>query len=224
MIQARFRFRAVEGQEVRDRHSDVIRNLAFVTWLWEILPKDVQISLSGESASCSLNPYLKANIKGAISYAARYSQGMSDKAIFDDVLTLNLEENAIHYAQFSGCIFEDIVKAFVAYRATIILDLDLDIDDYEDIVELAQKTGKDIDGRDTVYRFNPINYFDDQLCHRAFGFGAEEVVTRLDGEIERAVIQEGGALIIATTDLVDRDNLYALHNHIASLLGIEATN
>lgn len=225
MIQARFRFRAHGGLEVEDRHADVIGSLRTIAWLWDRppapAPADVPLSSNGESASCSLNPYLKSDIKGAISYAARYSGGMPDKAMFDDVLTLQLEEDANHYSQFSGLIFGEVVKAFSAYRAAVLLDLDLDMEDFEKIVELAQSTGKDVDGRDSIYRFNPVSYFDDQLCRRAFGFGAEEVVARLSGQVERASIQDGGALVVTTTDLLDQENLRSLHDYIVDLLGVD---
>lgn len=222
MIQARFRNRSVGGKNVSDRHLSTVRSLSEITWLWETSPPEIRLVSNGISASYSLNPYMRRSIKGAINYSPRYENGHHDKAIFDDFLTLEIDEDQIHYSQFSGLVFEQIVSAFAAYRATIVLDINLDINDYEAIVEASQETGKDIDGRDTVYRFNPVNYFDNQLCLRAFQLSAEEVVSRLDGEIERASIYNDGALIIATTDLVDRENLRSVHNHIAGILGVNA--
>jgi len=218
MAEAMFRFRATKSQDIQERHFEVLDKLKRISWLWSSTPDRVELSRGEESGSCSLNPFLRMEIKGSISYGPRYSTGIPDRAMYDDFLTLDFDENRIHYSEFTGLIFERIVKAFDAYRATVILDIDATIDNHEKIVELTQSTGKDVDGRDTVYRLNPVNYFDDQLCHRAFGYSAVEVVARLGGEVERVSVQDGGALIIVTTDLVDQENLGALHNHIAGLL------
>ena len=218
MIEARFRYRANSSESAEERHELVVKKLSEIDWLWASNPVGVTLSSSGESASCSLSPFLKKGVRGGISYAARFIGGASDKAIFDDVLTLEIDESSIHYADFAGRIFERIVDAFNAYRASTILDLDLDLDDYEAIVEEAQESGKDVDGRDTVFRIHTVNFFDSELCSRAFGLEPEDVFSRLNGEIERVSVQGKGVLVIATTDLVDAENLIAINEHIMSLL------
>lgn len=218
MVKAEFRSRVIHSLDIQERQTEVLSRLKDISWLWSSTPEQAQFFSADEIQDCFLNPFLKKGIRGSVSYGPRYSTGVPDKAMYDDILTLSIDENRVHYAEFSGLVFEKVVSAFTAYRAAIIVDLNIYSNDHEDIVELAQTTGKDIDGRDTVYRFNPVNYFDDQLCHRAFGYGAEEVVARLNGEVERAAIVDFGALVIASTDLMDRDNLLALHNHIAGFL------
>ena len=196
-------------------------HLKSISWLWESNPDATLLSTSDESAACDLTSYANPGIKGAISYSARYTGRMTDKAIFDDVLTLEIDESATDYTQFSSIIFEKIASGFAAYRATIVVDLDLDLDDYEKIVEYAQETRKDIDGRDSIYRFNPVNFFDEEMCYRAFGFGATEVANRLANQVERVSVQSGGVLIIATSKVANSEKLNLIHNHIAGLLGVE---
>ncbi|WP_313623356.1 hypothetical protein [Achromobacter sp.] len=56
----------------------------------------------------------------------------------------------------------------------------------------------DIDGRDGVFRFNPANFFDNDLCVRAFGMSASEVVSRLAGHCELTKEVDGGAFLLTT--------------------------
>ena len=100
-------------------------------------------------------------------------------------------------------------------------DLDLDLDDYDEIVAMAQSQEIDADGRDSVFRINPVNFFDQQLCRRAFQLDAQQVVSRLQEHVEEASFFEDGAFIVVTSGLVDRPNLKALHDHVASLLDMK---
>jgi hypothetical protein len=82
-------------------------------------------------------------------------------------------------------------------------------------VELYRGRGPNRDGRDTVERIAPVSFFDDILCQRAFGIGAEEVVRRAAPECEHAEIMFGGAFLFVTTEIiVGRPALDALHETV----------
>ncbi len=51
-------------------------------------------------------------------------------------------------------------------------------------------------------RIAPVSFFDDILCRRAFGIGAEEVVRRAAPECEHAELLLGGAFLIVTSEIV----------------------
>jgi len=221
MIEARFRHRAA-SETIQEYHSNVLDCLQTISWLWQASQVDAELETDGQSGACDLTPHLREGILGAISYSARYPSGMLDEAMFDDVLTLQIDENAVDYGTFVNNVFEQTVRCFHAYRAAVVLDLDLDLDDYDEIVEQSQLSGKDIDGRDSVFRINPVNFFDPELCKRAFRRPAVEIANCLGGEVERVVAQHDGLLLIVTSDLVDRENLKALHDHVASLLDLES--
>src|SRR4029078_9596476 len=106
--------------------------------------------------------------------------------------------------------FAELVEIFRPYRAVIVTDVDLDLDDFEHISQEAQRTAKDIDGRDTVYRFHAVNYFDETLCRRAFGMSASTVVSKLENRIERAEEISVGALLVLAAVVVQREELIAL--------------
>lgn len=90
-----------------------------------------------------------------------------------------MNTDTVDYQTFCRSAFPALVKIFDAYGASVITDLDQDLEDFEDIVEEALRTGKDVDGRDTVFRIYPTNFFDDILCHRAFCMSSHEMVVRL---------------------------------------------
>jgi len=218
MMEARFRYRSTNEMSSEEKNVDVLNKLKDIAWLWNTYPSNISLSSSGESSTFSLNPHLNFGMSGQLSYSFRHGNEMLDKAMFDDILILKFDESEINYAQFSGEVFEKICSAFDSYRASIIVDLDLDMDDYEEIVEQSQETNKDTDGRDSVFRFQPINFFDKLLCQRSFGLSPEEIKDKLDGEVERVSLKNNGILIIATTELVDRENLLSLNDHLFSLL------
>jgi len=212
-IEARFRRRVAANESIAELNSELLNNLLEIRSLWAE-DKSVEDFYfdpgTNESAAADLSPCLASGIKGAISYASRLIAAVQDKAISDDSLILKFDSDEIDYQRFSSEIFPEIVKVFSPYRATIIIDLDQDLDDFEDIVEESQKTGKDVDGRDTVYRFNPVNYFDDLMCMRAFGVNSDEVIEKLSDSIEKAEKISAGVLLVVTSKLVKSDDLVAL--------------
>jgi hypothetical protein len=164
----------------------------------------------GESAALDLTSCLKPGIAGAVTFASRLSAAVVDKALADDVLVLRLDVASVDLRLFSLQNFAELVEIFRPYRAVIVTDVDLDLDDFEHISQEAQRTAKDIDGRDTVYRFHAVNYFDETLCRRAFGMSASTVVSKLENRIERAEEISVGALLVLASGLVQRDELIAL--------------
>lgn len=221
MIEARFRHRAKQDEIIKNRHAQVLNHLAEIAWLWKSDVADIALSTQGESAACDLTPFLRDGVTGALSYSARFKGRMQDTAMFDDILTLQLEETRLRYEEFCPRVFSQIVAAFNPYRAAIVQDLDLDLDDYEEIVELAQNQRIDADGRDSVFRINPVNFFDQQLCRRAFNLDVQHVIERLQGHVQNATLLDDGAFIVVTNELVDRPNLKALHDHVANLLDMK---
>jgi hypothetical protein len=224
MLEARFRHRAKDSEVILELHAKVVSCLESIHWLWDRIPIKTVLSSHGESAACDLTGYLKDGVRGAISYSARFAGKMQDKAMYDDVLTLQVDEGIVPYRDFVFKAFEQIVSCFNPYRASIVHDLDLDLEDYEQIINLAQTSGKDIDGRDSVYRINPVNFFDNELCKRSFGLSANDVFNRLKGHVEYVAVQNGGALVIVTGDVVDRKELPSVHAHIEELIGISTAS
>ena len=219
-IEARFRRRAKVGEIISELNGELLGQLSNIKGLW-LEEGSVEEAFfdagAGESAALDLSPCLAAGHKGAISYASRLPAAIKDRAISDDSIVLKFDTDEIDFDWLSNGVFPEIVKVFLPYRAAIVTDLDQDSDDFEDIVQESQRSGSDTDGRDSVFRIHPANYFDDSMCMRAFGISANEMVTKLESSVERAEnIAAGALLIISSYPLVGEQ--------LSSIDGLVRTN
>lgn len=151
----------------------------------------------GESASTNLSPCLIPGMSGGVIFASRIPAVVSDRATSDDSLGLKIDLEKIDFLRFSSVVFPEIVRAFGCYRSAVITDVNLYLDDYEEIVEKSRSTALDVDGRDGVFRFNPVNYLDDTLCVRAFALSAAEVAARLRGHCKMVKELDEGVFFLA---------------------------
>ena len=53
-----------------------------------------------------------------------------------------------------------------------------------------------------MFRICSVNYFDDEMCKRAFGIASSEVVDKLKASIGRAERVAGGALLLVSSEPV----------------------
>lgn len=196
-IEVRFRRRAMVGESLSLLNYKLLDRLSTISKLWAA---DVAYAHydagSGESAAADLSPCLVNGIKATVSYASRLPAAVADKAISDDVMALRFDREQVDFEEFCREVFPAIVTAFEPYRASVVIDLDQDLDDYEDIVREAQRTGRDIDGRDTVFRLHLVNYFDRIMCERAFGGSPEKIADELCGLVPLVRIFQDGVLIV----------------------------
>jgi hypothetical protein len=212
-IEARFRRRAVVGEIISELNDELLSQLSKINGLW-LESKSVEDAYfdagAGESAASDLSSCLTDGIKGAISYASRLPAAIVDKAISDDSIVLKFDNNEVDLEWFCNHVFPEVIKVFLPYRAAIVTDLDQDLDDFENIVQESQRTGSDIDGRDSVFRIQPVNYFDDLMCKRAFGLSANEVVEKLKKSAERAESFEAGALLMISSNPLVGEQLFSM--------------
>jgi hypothetical protein len=144
-VEARFRRRVPAEEDIFTLNQDLLNQLSKIDGLWAE-SKPISDAFfdpgSGESASTNLSPCLGSKITGGILYASRYDSFI-DRAISDDSIILEFDSDMVNFKYFSNTIFPLLVKAFSPYRATIITDIDQDLDDFEKIVQEAQDSGLD---------------------------------------------------------------------------------
>jgi hypothetical protein len=216
-IEARFRRRTKAGEQIQELHHRLLKRLAEVNGFWAQGKSTADADFDqgvGESASVDLSPCLLKGMKGAISYASRLPASVVDKATSDDVMTLWLDAEEMDVSEFCRAVFPALIEVFEPYRAAVVTDIDVDLDDFEDICKSSQDTGRDVDGRDGVYRFWPANYFDHDLCLRAFGIDERELVKRVTEACEVAKLFENGAFILITDEILIGDELNALNEQV----------
>jgi hypothetical protein len=176
---------------------------------------------TGESATLDLRNSLTTGLKGQqILYAPRLAVYLDmDIAQSDDFLLFRLDTEKVNYQEFYSRTLPQLIDIFGPYRAMVETDKGVRRADWKVICDRSRETGRDIDGRDSVFRIWPVNFFDDLLCRRNFGIGAEEVVRRASPECERAEVLNGGAFLLVTSDLVVGAALNDLNARVMSRLG-----
>lgn len=181
---------------------------------------DTPFDFTGESASLDLRTALVSGLAGQITYRPRFAGYLSrDIAQSDDFIWLRLDTEMADYVRFCSVTLPRLIEVFGSYRAAAETDNDVLLDDFDITRVQSQKSGLNINGRDSVYRIWPVCFFDDLLCRRAFGIGAAEVAARAAPECERAEILCGGAFLLVTSEVVVGPDLEALNARVMARLG-----
>ena len=184
-VELRLRRRANVGEQASTLHRRLIAAISEIEGLWADDGVSGAAHFSpglGESAATDLSPCLRSGLKGAISFASRAPAAIVDRATSDDVLTLFCNTELVEFNWLAHNAYRRLKNAFQPKRRADVCDAGLDLDDFELICAEAQESGRDVDGRDTVFRIHPISFFDAMLCQRAFGRTPRELVKLLSRE------------------------------------------
>ena len=156
--------------------------------------------------------------KSYICYLFRSEQYLKDKAQFDDHVIVEFQSKGVDTEVLFEKVFPAYIEAFDCYRATV-ASREIEMAGWDSIVELCNKTGKDVNGRDGVYRINPANFFDRELCRRAFGLTPEQIRKRLEGKVEKVSLLHDGVLIIYSSKLPSsREEYEKIDSELKTLL------
>lgn len=111
-----------------------------------------------------------------------------EEAALDDKMSIRflLSNKAIDYHDVVHRHFPVIAGAYEGYAAKLYFASYFV--DYEDMHEeeyeaVSQREGIDVDGRNNIFTLHPAQYWDAELCGKALGFGPDEVIRRLDGQV-----------------------------------------
>ncbi len=170
-----------------------------------------------------LGPFEPDVLRATIDYVYRSAEYDEDDAELDDRMLLYLDAATVSkaaYRELALVGFPGYVRAFRPYRGHVMTDVDLSIHEWRETSEIWRETGTHVTGRDNIWRIEPVAYFDRELCRRAFSLSPEDIVSRLSGKVERVEIIGDGVLIIATSAIVDRDELLAIDARIRAWLGV----
>lgn len=222
MIEARFRRRAHAREEAGKLLDGVLDVIDRFSYLWRQPGARQSVELdrgTGESAACDLTPWLVPDVQGALGFASRMSGAIDDDASCDDTLILRFVADEYDFPLFVDEVFPELVKGFSCYRASLVTDTKIAIEDYAELINDASKTDREKDHRFVVSRFYPVDYFDELLCKRAFGLSAKALVKRLKPICERAELIDSGAFLIFTYEILTGDDLRSLDTKARSQLG-----
>ena len=199
------RRRATLDESSPDLNSRLVEQFMTVPGFWSAgkAVGGAPFEFGGESATLDLRGALVDGLSGQVLYRARFAGYLSrDIGQSDDFVSLSLNPEKADYARFCSATLPRLIEIFGAYRAAVETDKAVMLADFEVTRVQSQKTGRNVSGRDGVYRIWPVCFIDDLLCRRAFGLSAEAVVARAAPECERAEVLCGGAFLLVTSEVV----------------------
>lgn len=204
--QLMIRSRPSQDERIVDKHEDFMRALFRMKNGWGLTTKDWPKAKKQEPnqffESYRLKNVLPEGLKGEVRYSTRkvlsfYTEKFGpeyiDRAQYDDSFCLEFNPEKI---DFTGLVQEAFAKYLGAFHAYVgeIFDMEFNHIDFD--------KSRQIESRSGVYRINPVNFFDRELCRRAFALEPKEIVSRLQGKAESASVECDGALIIASSQVL----------------------
>jgi len=218
------RHRAATNEPITERHDRFMRAMARYAPPWGLkgleIPPAREVAPGDLSAVVRLRGLSPMGEMSYVHYPFRSEKYLRDKAQYDDYAIIVFQPAAA--ADRLRELFDDVlpayVEAFDCYRATV-FDSDIRLADWSRVVELANSTGKDVDGRDGAYRIHPASFWDRELCRRAFGLAPETIVERLQGKVEKVSKLGDGVLLVCDSRIpLPREEYEALDARVRPLL------
>lgn len=79
----------------------------------------------------------------------------------------------------------------------------------------------DLDGRNNIFTLTPAMYWDAELCRRALGYGPEEVIARLAGEVPKVQRLMDGVYVVFNDDPgLTYPEFVEMNNRYKAILGL----
>lgn len=219
-----FRHRPNLNQTIDAKHQEFLLASSKIASPWGL--KNISDCVLPEqednlTTTIKLNQHLEKTIKGYATYQLRSSHYLEDKAQYDDVLFFEFDSKKINYLDLVSEVIPAYIKAFGAYRAAI-RNMDLALEDWPTVAEITDQTGKDIDGRDGVYRINSVNFWDETLCLRAFKKTPHEILAILSNSGIKSEVINNGVYNICAHEFLDIESLRAIDRAIKKILSVDS--
>lgn len=152
-----------------------------------------------------------------------------DRASYDEHLHFGFKvsNKSVDYSCVVNEHLPRVVEAFKGYKAQISYDLyglyyqgGLN-DDNPIYNRLREDKVVDIDGRNNIYTLYPAQFWDAELCHRALGYGPDEVIARLQGKVHMAGrLMEGVYLVLNDDPSLTYEAFVKMNERIKPILGL----
>lgn len=155
-------------------------------------------------------------------YQTRHRTGLpDDRAMHDDSLQIEFYPHKFdgEWAYLLDVVFPAYVAATRPYIAQL-LDQDISVNDAFLINEWgdASPNPDHVDPRLGIHRIWPANYWDRELCRRAFRLSPEDIVTRLSGKVASCRIVDDGVITIYSYDRMLAADILHINDAIMPLL------
>lgn len=212
------RHRAQSDETISERHGRFLDRIARLGSPWNLSGIGSLPAIGAELlVSLSFGDLFGPGIKGRLTYVYRSADYLEDNAQYDDSLFIEFKAGDMELDEIVK-VLPVYVEAFDAYRATL-HNWNVTRSDWPDLVAACRKTGKDLNGRDGVYCINTINYFDRELCNRAFGSTPEQLVARLEGKLQSVSMIHDGVFMVYDSSEMDARDFQGVDSYVRRFLG-----
>jgi hypothetical protein len=135
----------------------------------------------------------------------RNRAALRDEGMSDDAFAFDFDAAKVDYSRLLDDALPRYLEITRAYVAEVM--------PYEYLLQEASKM-RLIQQRSAVYNIAPVNYFDAELCTRAFSLSPQQLLDKLAGKIAEGRILNGGAYIIASRQVVNADQARQLASQL----------
>lgn len=214
------RYRPNTNESIESRHKRFLSRQVALPVPWCILDQccETPPAIAGKLTSVvDLDKCMTKGIRGHIVYSFRGPDYLKDDARCDDYMVMEFDPDKVDYSGLISDSFPKMVEAFECYSACI-EKRDVVIRDFDKGVLEYERTGKEPNGRNTVFRINAVNFWDRELCKRAFRLSPADIVKRLTGEVESVSEFYDGVLLIVTSQILTTEEHEAIDARVRKLL------
>ncbi|TNC82877.1 MAG: hypothetical protein C9356_00010 [Oleiphilus sp.] len=170
----------------------------------------------------SVSKFLPPSVTGQVQFVYADSSYLEDRAGLDDSFWIKFNSKKFELRFIVEKVFASYASALQCYLAELYIK-----DHYLPIIK-NQQAYQDLnsvifDRRHNVFNFYQLNFFDEELCRRAFGMSLGEIEDLLAGKIELVERVGAGLMIGSHLDLYleSIDLIKDNDKRIRSLLGLD---
>lgn len=178
---------AKSHEERRAKFARFVAEVGKLAPPWGSIGAEVELDEYADSVAYASARSLFPVIEGDITLADRTY--LKDSSQFDDVLGFSIEPIEMDFRAFVYDVFPRLIGAFDGYYGEI-------ADEEFIMTDLEQRRAQQIDARFSIYRLAPVTLIGEQLCKRAFGMTASQIVKRLAGAVEHVSLYDPGVFIV----------------------------
>lgn len=213
------RHRANASEPYEDKHHRFLQKISNLRVPWN-LKNATRIADIGTDLSTEvlLKKHLGKGLKGWIEYNFRNKDYLKDKSLYDDFIFIAFDPKKLDYEYFVKEVFPCYIIAFEGYRSAV-ANSELEMGDWGIIK--TRFRGMDMGGRNSVFRINAVNYFDRDLCRRAFSLTPEKIVKCLGNKCEDVRMFGDGVLLVYTYAFLEKEDLAKVDSEVRRMLGIK---
>lgn len=229
MIDLLFYSRAIFTESTDYRYQDIVKKMRNVSLPlgWEGLDVSIPPEFEGDQLLAFFRVTYrdkKIQLRGTFKWRDRDTLSV-DHAANDDQMSIEFPSHgsSVDYAHVLHEQFAEVTIAFSAYRAiTYIADHPVDfLLQHKKEVELLRKSGANINGRNNIFTLHPAQYWDAELCQKALGYGPDEVVRRLDGQVPLVrPLMDGVYTVLNDDPDLSFETFCAINDRFKPILGL----